>query len=320
MSTPETFFGSSEEAIQQEFLKNLKIRSVEQKFLYFGQGVDLYYHSNSYSTPSLPDWQPEEMVESIKEIITKDERVGFISLGCGIALRDRDVMRLLEAEGYNFDLIGVDTSISMIEHARRLLSVETFRHELWTEDITSHEFYKRTRETMDRFDKLVFMFMGSTMGNMIQTEIVDTLYNIMLPGHILWFDCVVREAKNKMEDLEFFTTYAKRLTDQDELDFMFYPLQLHGVSQSSGIMVLENLIEESIGVLNFRYSFRFHEPCTIRFLDEYVHFIPPEKIKLLEIRVYHPDTMISYFEQHDFKLTKKKIKGIPHGQFLFKKI
>ena len=319
MSEVEKFFKDTDEGLQQEFLRNLKIRSIEQKFLYFGEGMNRYYKGSTYRPEvNEANWLPEEMFNAIKEYISLDESIGFISLGCGMAIRDRDVLRLVQQAGYNFKLIGVDSSDTMIQKAENLLSQESFNYDLWTEDITTYDFYEKATQATKQFDKVVFMFLGGTIGNMVQTEIVDTLFNIMAPNHILWFDCVVRETNNKAGDLALFNRYALRLQNEQKLNFMFYPLELLGIPRERGSMMLENIVEESIGVLNFRYSFRFTAPYTVNFFNAYIHFIPPERIKLLEIRAYHADTMINYLAQHDFAMMTKIIKGID-AQFVFKK-
>lgn len=321
MSELDKFFEQAVEEDRQAFLRSLKVRFLEQKFLYFGNGpVNYYSVPNAYPSPAVLDEESADKVAGgMREYLKKDKKLLFISLGCGTALRDRDVMRILGDEGYQLTFIGVDSSPTMIDRARKQsFGQETFNYELWVEDINTQDFYVRTQEKMKEFDQVIFMFLGSTIGNMIQTEIIDTIYNLMQPHHLLWFDCAIRASNSKTQDLQIFNQYAKNLQDQGTLRFIFYPLALLGISMDSGTVVLENFFEESIGVLNFRYSFQFQKPCTVLCLNEYIHFLPPEKIKLQDIRAYHPDTMISYFEQHDFKL-KSKILINKYGQFFFEK-
>lgn len=321
MADLSNFFDSADSESRVEFLRNLKIRFIEQKFLYFGEGVDLYYAPRAKPADQISkigSWPAEEFTKQITDHVKKEEKLGIISLGCGSATRDRMIMDSLHNQGYTINYVGVDSSSDMVKKASESMKDTPYNAEIWTEDIVTYTFTQHIGEIIKTFDRVIFLFLEATIGNMVQTEIVDTLFNLMDPKHLILFDCVIRQADSKIGDLKLFNFYANRLKDERRLEFMFHPLKMLGIPREVGTTVLENIAEESIGVLNFRYSFRFQKPFTIQFMDEYVHFIPPEKIKLQEIRAYHPETMISYFQQHDFHLVTKQTEEML-GLFLFEK-
>ncbi|PIV90830.1 hypothetical protein COW46_01660 [Candidatus Gracilibacteria bacterium CG17_big_fil_post_rev_8_21_14_2_50_48_13] len=300
------FFAHNPEESKQEFLRNLKVRYLDQKFLYFGEGSNLYYkYVNAASNSDVKDWEVKSFVEGITANVEKKEKLAIFSIGCGSAIIDKDYMTILHEAGYDFTFIGIDSSEVMIQLAEETMKDVPFKTEFWVEDIVSPMFVKRVANTLKDFDRGVFAIIGGTIGNMVQTEIADTLYNVMFPGNLMIFECMIREANSKIGDLKLFNRYASRLKDENNINFVLHPLDMLGVPRNIGSLELENFLEESIGVLTFRFSFRFKEAYTVHFLDEYIHFIPPEKIKLIEVRVYHPDTMLNFFKWHNFTLLSR---------------
>jgi hypothetical protein len=53
-------------------------------------------------------------------------------------------------------------------------------------------------------------------------------------------------------------------------------------------------------------------------MGEKTHLLPNEEIELINTRAYHPETLVNFFKEHDFKLIGKKLKG-NEGQFMFRK-
>lgn len=308
----------------QEFLRNLKVRYIDQKFLYYGEGVERYYaykapvRDHSTQVADRMHFITNTYVQEIKKHSHKSEKIAFISIGCGAGETDNQVMQALYDEGYTFTFVGVDSSTEMIKVAQRTMQDRSYSAEFWVEDIVSPTFARRVEEFIKPYDRVIYTVTNGTIGNMVQTEITDTLYNLMSKGHLIIFDCAIREADSKIGDLKLFNRYSDRLQDPKFVDFVLNPLDMLGMPREVGALVLENFVEESIGVLTFRYSFRFKEPYTVQFLKEYIHFIPPEKIKLLEIRVYHPSTMINFFHYHNFSLRSQTAQS-SFSCFVFEK-
>lgn len=316
---PQDLVAENNNTADQEFLRNLKIRNIEQKFLYLSNGATRFYNMLGNPSHYNLDWSEDEIFDSLSKHISKEERVCFISLGCGSAYWDKATMRKVQEKGYNFHFLGVDSSQKMIQLAEESFAEDTFSHEFWVMDLTAYEFSQKIGELGQKFDKLFFILVGGTISNMVQTEISDTLFNVMKPGDLLWFECVLRKANSKLDDLEQFKHYSKRLTSPEWVKFIYYPLENIGVPMSSGLISVENIQEESAGALVFRYSFCFHHPVTVKYLDEYIHFIPPERIKLLDIRVYHKKTFVKFLEQHDLKLLSFRSKE-SLGEFIFTRV
>ena len=102
--------------------------------------------------------------------------------------------------------------------------------------------------------------------------------------------------------------------------FFFNPLEGIGVNISSGRMGLKTSREDSVGSLLFTYYFKFKKKVVVTLRNETIHLLPSEEIDLLNIRVYHPGTMVKFFKNHDFKLLSKLPNSNKEEQFMFKRV
>lgn len=297
---------------EHEFVKNIKRRIIEQKFLY--ADTNAYGHYATEHTAD--DFSTEEFVSFIESYFPTDGKSVIVSLGGGNAAKEKEVLIHMKEKGKKVKLIVVDSSKQMLEFAYKNLKEFEGDFELIHSDITSSIFQNEIQHLTQGFDFKVYALLGGTMGNMVQTEIVDTLYNITTKGALVWIDVLATPGKARLDQLKLFKDYVKRLGNPEELEFYFYPLKQIGVTLDYGVMQLQSVTEDSIGVQKFRYSFSFTKPMTIVHRGQKIHFLPPENVKLMDIRVYHAKTMVNFFERHGMTLLKEVYKN-KNAQFLF---
>lgn len=93
-----------------------------------------------------------------------------------------------------------------------------------TADFSSSDFRNYIHNKTKGYGQRIFMLFGNTLGNITQTRIVDTLYNVMQPGDYLWIDVAMRSGTDQastVQDAQYFSRYA---TSESVLPFLIYPL------------------------------------------------------------------------------------------------
>ncbi len=314
----------SDEELKKELSKDIRERALKQKLFYINQqGADSYYDlcDSVYTkkgTFTLSLNKGEDYYKFLKSNLNKEEKIAIVSLGCGDAELEKETLKKIKKEGYKFKYIGVDISEAMLHKAAENLDDLDIEIQLVRIDITNDNFKDRIVELTKDYDKRVFAFLGSTLGNANQTDIADTLYNFLEEGDLLWLDVWIRNDLKKETEMKMFKRYMNRLSDQKALEFHFNPLKVLGVPIDAGKMGLKTDKEESVGSLLFTYYFKINKKTVIEVNGEKVHLLPSEEIDLISVRVYHPETFIDFFKNHDFGLIDYS-KNKHLGQFLFKK-
>ena len=309
----------SEEELKSEFAQDVRQRYIEQRFLYVVPcGAKKYYQAH--------DIKPgQEVVENpateyyyhfLINHITKNEKIAFVSLGCGNSFAEKIALKKLSKEKYNVAYIGVDIAEPMLEMAEKNLEEIDIEKRFIQADILTDHFRDTIRETTSDCSKRIYAFFGGTIGNVNQTDIADTMYNIMLPEDLLWIDVRIRAEKTMESELKFFNRYTEFLTNHQS-KFIFNPLNQIGVPIESGSLNLRTENEESVGALMFNFYFRFDTKVVVELNNSTVHFLPNEEVLLHTIRVYHPDTFAKFFNGHELDLVALEVRD-GRGQFLFR--
>ena len=305
---------------QVEFLKNLKERNLEQKFIYFGESAKLFYEGFrsevKFASADIPT--VVEVVDELRRYMTLGKNSAVVSIGCGNSAMESQVLPILQSEGFKFTYFGIDSSAGMLDLTREVMESQEFSTELLLGDFSSSSFPEEVTELTSSFDNRVYLFFGNTIGNMTQTLAVDALYNILSPGEVVILESAVRQSLKKDDDLKIFRRVSAALTNERQMNFFFHTLSNMNIPYQAGKMVLETIMEESIGAFNARFSFEFSAPVIIHTKKEVIHFLPPERVKLVEVRYYHPETFIRFFEAHDFSL-ENVVQKNRRGLFTFRK-
>lgn len=317
---------TSDIELEKEFLTCIKRRDIEQKFIYLGENAYQYYNARKVINNNLEGyWHKrlthEDFMKFIKKLLKPtSKKVALVSLGCGNAKREIDFLDAArtELQDVEFNFIGVDSSISMLYTAQEAFTAKQLNGTFLRADYSTGEFNRELKPILEdtKSDQVIYLFIGSTLGNSSQTEIVDTLYNVLESGNILYLDVMTRNSKEKKDDLEIFDYYSERLHNPDFLHCNLDPLTRLGIPKENIKVILKTDQEDYIGVLCFKFYACMKEPITVIYRNERIHFLPPEEIKFVEIRTYHTETMISFFHNHNLELIDYEKVG-NHGQFAF---
>jgi hypothetical protein len=254
----------------------------------------------------------------LTQTIRKDEKVAIVSLGCGNSERERGVLKKLHDNGYDFIYIGVDISKPMLKMAEKALKNLDVEKQFVIGDVANENFKDNITQLIKDYPKKIFAFLGGTLGNVNQTNIADVLYDTLSKGDTLWLEVVVRSDVSMETDMRMFNRYASYLGNKEIMNFYFHPLAKIGVPMSAGRIILKSFQEKSVGALHFTYSFNIKKKVVVTYKGETLHLLPGEEIELQNNRVYHPETLIKFFSEHDFTLIDKCIGEI-WGQMMFQK-
>lgn len=311
----------SDLGLQRELVDNLKNRSLNQKFRYLGDGAKLYY-SNIAARGKSGLLPPDADFKSfiIPEVAASS--LAFVSLGCGNATKEGIILKALQDAGVSAAFFGIDTSRSMLDMAIEGVASFPGKKSFVCADVVSMDFRDEIRHLTAPYEKRLFAFLDRTIGNVNQTNIADTLYNVMQKGDLLWFDVTVRPGVTAAHDMQLFNRYAGLLSVPQTVESYFLPLKLVGVPLDAGTMQIASDKEESVGALIFKFSFVFSKKVVVSIRGETLHFLPGEKIHIFTIRAYYPEMLVRFFQERGFRLKKNTLESTPDvasGQFLFEK-
>jgi hypothetical protein len=188
-------------------------------------------------------------------------------------------------------------------------------------DMTSENFKDSIVELTKDCQKRIYAFFGATFGNVNQTNMADVLYNLLQKNDLLWLDVIIRPSLSKEDDIKLFKHYVSRLTNPKTISFLsllFGPLESLGIPRNLGEVGLKINQERSVGSLLFIFYFKIQNKTAFDFIQEKIHLLPNEEIELINIRAYHPKTLINFFREHEFRLLNVQQKE-RKGQFMFKR-
>jgi hypothetical protein len=308
--------------LDKELIDCLKNRNMEQKFLYMEDAASFFYKTYGHSSNAAPvDFSTEDYYNLLVKQFKKKQHFALISLGCGDASNELSMLKKLKYDGYNFTYFGVDASRQMLNLAIANLLDLKLDCQFLCADIISENFQNEIAQLTKNFDCRGFLFLGGTISNVNQTNIIDSLYGILKKNDLLFLDIRIRNGLDNSDDLELFNFYTNYLNEPKMVKWLLTPLSNVGIDPNSGALNLEMVKEKSIGALLFKFYFLFKKKSIIRLRNEVIHFLPEERLELLNIRAYYPDSLTNFFKEHDFKLVQGKTnQKIKHGFFVYQKI
>lgn len=311
----------SKEELEKAFEQGVRDRYIDQKFLYIDkEGADNYYNAakKDREPSSSVNLSSEDYFNFLKDHIHIGQKIALISLGCGNASLEKLSIKKLVEEGYDIMYVGIDISKPMLHLAQEnLAEIDIEKHFIET-DFFSESFKEEIVYLTEGCNTRIFAFIGGTLGNVNQTNIADTLYNLLSKEDVLWIDVRIRPDTSLESNMLLFNRYASFLDNPNQVRFIFHPMSMINVPLSSGKINLVTIHEKTVGALLFRFYFKFDQKVIINLHGERIHFLPDEEIKLQNIRVYHPETLISFFKEHEFRFVDMQIKN-GRGEFIFRK-
>jgi hypothetical protein len=312
----------SDSDLDIELLKNIKDRKFDQKHLYTTEEGAFYYCDQStsgnrpYHGESLG---ASQYAEFFTKYMLEKKKCVLISLGCGDASVERDIFSKVNLVENQLVYIGVDSSKHMLNMASKNLAGINIEKHYICADFSANNFRSEIKHIIDGYENRVFTLLGDTVGNIMPTNIADTLMNILNKDDLLWLTIVLRRGKTKEDDFLAFQNYSKYIQEGNTIRKFLINLPYSlGISNDDGKLVLDMEEEKATGALIFKFSFEIKKKTIIKLRGESIVLLPEEKIELISVRVYDPSTFEKFFSQHQLKLVAKE-RGGNRGQFLFKK-
>ncbi len=308
---------SSDTDLELEFLRGLKERKIDQKFMYFGGNASDFYtkwpHPKTELNPSA-----EEMAEVLSTYVARSGKLLIISVGCGNSQRELAVLQLLRAQDIDVEYLAIDSSKEMLALTEQTFKGTEYVVQTVLADFMGHRFIQEINHITKHHEKRAFMLLGGTLGNLSQTAAIDSLYNILSPGEHVLIEPPIRPSLKHEDDLKIFKRYASALEMIDLNHVVFSALEKIGIPYDSGEMTIQTEREVSSGVLRIGYSFKIIKPIRLSYRGEVLHLLPPEHIQLYNVRLFFPDTFIEFVENHEFTHVHSLLK-MKRGLFTFKK-
>lgn len=312
---------------EKELIFYLKRRDFEQKFVYFGEWARWYYQVFG-QTDNVYREQPERLTyEHFFEKNVMPELTwktfAFVSLWCWNAWQEKHILEDLCSKWVKFKYVGVDSSKEMLELAKKTLKwIEWLDADFIYADFTSSVFRNEVHSLISRYDCAFFALFGWTFGNLNQTSLTDSLYNVLRPWDLLRFDVLSRNENSQSVKLKLFDRYSGYLTNPEAAHLWFSYLRKVWMPFENGKIILETYDESFLGSMVFTFSFYVQKKTVIRYKGEVMYFLPNEKIKLLSIRNYQEEAIINFLHEHNFELVHYESGQINEWlkelQFLFK--
>lgn len=308
--------------LDQEYILWIKRRFLEQKFSYLDGWAHLYYGADKHYIPS--DLSKTRWMEShfLDGHLLKEESIAIVSLGCGNWMPELWVLKALSDVWFDIEYFGVDISDEMLDLARWVWEKQDrVKSNFICADFTAVWFKNKLLEIVKKFDRTVYLFLWWTFGNVNQTLITDSLYNMMQNNDLLRVEVSARDSDEQSKIIKLFDRYSGWLKNNEKKEFRINTLKKIGLDYSMWKMVLESKTEPSVWTIEFTYYFEVTSKAIINYEWEKIHILPQERIRLNSIRNYNIDKFEDFLKEHDFNLIQRQIfpinSDLSLGAFLF---
>lgn len=303
--------------LTDEISMGLRNRVLEQKIMYLEEWSTVYYgakNKDSIYSNLLP------VEDFIDTAINWDNNISktnyFISLWCWDSNIEKNIFNFMWDKYWNIDYFGVDSSRSMLELSiDNLKEVKNVNKKYICADFSTNVFRRELVQMIGSNKNRLFTFFSNTFWNILPTNIIDILFNLLTSGEKIWLDVRLRPWIKAKDDMKMFNFYNKYLNEEH----FFLPLKKYWVPFTNWKMILSTHNEDSIWAIRFDFSFLFTKKTKIMAKNEEIIVLPKENIKLQQIYVYDSTLLIKFFEEHGFKLIKFLDKDY-RGMFLFEKV
>lgn len=315
---------TSEAEIRDDFFKVLRERKVvQQPIHYLGTGAELYYKvAEANIIPSFSEEKDDvyaKFLEAHLPSFYRNHAYVFVSLGCGNAKRERPTLVLLQRDKkHKFKYLGIDTSISMLEMAEKVLNGVKVDVQLVCGDFASKRLQDEIVDQTSYKSGNIFAFLGSTLGNLEVDYTADLLADVMKKGDYLWMDADIREGTDPLSDRRLFEYHRDFAQDKNNMSHSLHALEELGIPRKKGELFIQMEEEETTNALKFYCKFKVLEPISILRRGQHMQLLPGNVITVEEYRAYDPEGLIRFFNQRGFQfIARDDFDGI--GQFLFQK-
>jgi len=315
----------SDSDITSEISSCLRNRILDQKFLYNWEWAELYY--KFYEEDPLFT-QNIDNIDSLninnfgfKHCFKQNKKICIISLWCWDSHVETNFFKeiLKDKNNYNIDYIWVDLSKNMLELSAKKLKWLDINKKLICADFSNEKFIDEIYRLTEKYDKRVFTFFSNTFWNINHTNIIDLLYNILDNWEQIWLDVRLRKWNTTKDDMEIFNIHDLK-GNNSTLEKILWSIFIKSwISLDNWYFTKVLKKENSLNAVKMEFYFNLKNKVVTNNLKWQITLLPWERIRCQQIYYYDPDILISFFNEHNFKLIDKEIKW-NRGQFLFEKI
>ncbi len=316
---------NSEAGIEDNIIKKFKTeRKMDQTAFYLDEGADYYYNYYDPNTeePAKQRYDYSKIIQMLQNVLAehKAAKATVISLGCGACKTDKVILEGLQEAGYDVPLFGIDASMAMLHKADEVLKDVTFEKHLICANFGAPNFRKKLAKITKEYDLKIYLFFGSTIGNLNQGDIADILYNTLRKEDYLLLDVSGFKAITPNIHIKLFKRYHGYLDNSDYMNFLLRPLKALGVPEDCGELTLTKEIDPPTQAHVFKFGFEITSEDTVRLNidDEVVSLSTKEHIALLIIMIYDLRKLVKFLEKRGFEF-KEQILGEFDKQLLFQR-
>lgn len=309
---------NSESDVWKKIFNDLReYRVMNQMALYLDAGVDRYYNPN---TAFLKHYDYLKLAQLLARVLIEKQglSVAIISLGCGSCETDKVLLEHLQEMGYNFSFFGVDSSLRMIRKANDVLHSATFDTHLICANFGAFDFQEELDEIIGHYDVKIYTLFGSTMGNLDQGYIGDTLRDILLPDDYLLLDIGGFKTITYLNKLQLFNRYSEYIDSPYEAEFFLGPLKDFGVPQDIGKLILDIETDHATQAEVFIFKFEIKKSIELTLRKKTVGLTANEQIDVCRILVYDFNELIKFLKKKKFEF-KDQLHGEYNNQLLFQR-
>jgi len=308
----------SDLTIQSDLSNCFKNRTLEQKFLYQWKWAALYYEYKDNKDILMSDESKDIDIYWfwLKNCFSKEKGITLVSLWCWNSSVEKNIYSKLPND-YTLDFIWVDLSKEMLRLSQKNLKDLDINKKFVCADFSSIEFKNEIHNITDRNKKRVFSFFSNTFWNINHTNIIDTLYDILESWEQIWLDVRLRKSNKIKDDMDIFNLVN---IDEENIvldEFLSNTFVWNDIPKENGQISKIMTREDWINSLKVKFNFNFTKKTKIN-MKWQITFLPWESVRCLQIYYYDSESLINFFNEHNFTLIDKEIQWL-RGQFLFEK-
>ncbi len=309
----------SDREVNQDLIDDLRHRSLDQKYSYMSNGASQYYSMRQNRIQKGGNLDPTHYAPFFKKIIAphlKGRPFVFISLASGNGCQEHELLDSLSRQSSQFSYVAIDSSAEMIKLAEAAYSGVSFPCHFIRGDFSKYYFIAEMNEVIDMNAPRVYVFLGTTFGSFVLTEIMDILVNLLRKGDILWFDTDLRPDETEMSTMKLFKEVSAKIDHDPAKHRYFLPLQQLNVPSAAGTMGLRLVKSIPAKGIELIYFFQSKQKISINFRSTHTIIMPGEEIELFRTRYYLKEALIDYFGEYGLACLGSFQDG-KVGQFVF---
>jgi hypothetical protein len=266
-------------------------------------------------------WESEAQFLESELSSIGDDQWAFISLGCGNAGPDVNLLRHLVERRKCWHYFGVDSSAAMLTLAEDNLGDLGCDSFVVLADFCKDDFASALDQLLKTYDRRLFAMMGGTFGNFDQRWIADLLETLVPSGDYLYLDVVPQYTSDDAN-----ASLRERLAHlPDNLKRFFVDLLTRlDIPMDHGRVISDEYPDEGLNTLRFTFSYEAQEPTTLKYSQGELDLLPGEHVELLTIRAYDVDRLTAFMAGRGFNLQATYVPeaaGLKHlwQRLLFRK-